>query len=132
MLDGLPELVIEGLAADDARLLLDTSIPGPIDERVKARILGEAGGNPLALIELPRGLSPAELAGGFGLPDARPLASRIEHTFLQRVQRLPPDTQLLLLTAAAEPVGEVPLLWRAAERLGIVPEAAGPTAHSPR
>ncbi len=82
-LDGLPELAVEGLAADVAALLLDATIPGPLDERVKARILDEAGGNPLALIELPRGLTPAELAGGFGLPDARSLASRIE-------QRLPP------------------------------------------
>ncbi len=126
VLEGLPELVIEGLPADEARLLLDATMPGLLDEGVQARILGEAGGNPLALLELPRGLTPAELAGGFGLPDARPLASRIEHTFLQRVQTLPPDTQLLLLTAAAEPVGEVPLLWRAAELLGIGPDAAGP------
>ena len=126
VLEGLPELVIEGLAADEARLLLDATIPGPLDERVKARILGEAGGNPLALIELPRGLTPAELAGGFGLPDARPLASRIEHTFLQRVQALPRDTQLLLLTAAAEPLGDLSLLWRAAERLGIGGEAGRP------
>ena len=126
VLEGLPELVIEGLAADDARLLLDATIPGPLDERVKARILGEAGGNPLALIELPRGLTPAELAGGFGLPDARPLASRIEHTFLQRVQTLPRDTQLLLLTAAAEPLGDLGLLWRAAELLGIGGTAGRP------
>jgi hypothetical protein len=117
--DGLPELVIEGLAADKARLLLDAAIPGPLDERVKARILGEAAGNPLALIELPRGLTPAELAGGFGLPDARPLASRIEQAFLQRVEALPRDAQLLLLTAAAEPLGDLGLLWRAAEILGI-------------
>jgi DNA-binding CsgD family transcriptional regulator len=126
VLDGLPELVIEGLGADEARLLLDATIPGPLDERVKARILGEAGGNPLALIELPRGLTPAELAGGFGLPDSRPLASRIEHTFLQRVQTLPRDTQLLLLTAAAEPLGDLSLLWRAAGRLGIGGEAGRP------
>ena len=111
--------MVEGLAADDARLLLDTTIPGPLDERVRDRILAETRGNPLALLELPRGLTPAELAGGFGLPDARPLASRIEHTFLQRVQALPRDTQLLLLTAAAEPLGDCGLLWRAAERLGI-------------
>jgi DNA-binding CsgD family transcriptional regulator len=124
--EGLPELVVEGLAADDARLLLDATIPGPLDERVKNRILGEAGGNPLALIELPRGLTPAELAGGFGLPDARPLANRLEHTFLQRVQTLPRDTQLLLLTAAAEPLGHLGLLWRAAEILGIGGAAAGP------
>src|SRR5215207_467520 len=126
VLEGLPELVIEGLAADEARLLLDAAIPGPLDERVQARILGEAGGNPLALLELPRGLTPAELAGGFGLSDARPLASRIEHTFLQRVQSLPRDTQLLLLTGAAEPLGDLGLLWRAAEILGIGGEAARP------
>ena len=125
-LEGLPELVIDGLDADDARMLLDATIPGPLDERVKARILGEAGGNPLALIELPRGLTPAELAGGYGLPDTRPLASRIEHTFLQRVQALPPETQCLLLTAAAEPLGDLGLLWRAAEMLGIGGEAGRP------
>ena len=126
VLEGLPELVIEGLAADEARLLLDAAIPGPLDERVKARILGEAGGNPLALIELPRGLTPAEVAGGFGLPDGRPLTSRIEHTFLQRAQALPRETQLLLLTAAAEPLGDLSLLWRAADRLGIGGEAGQP------
>ncbi len=123
VLDGLPELVVAGLAADEARLLLDAAIPGPLDEHVKARILGEAGGNPLALTELPRGLTPAELAGGFGLPDARPLASRIEHTFLRRAETLPRDTQLLLLTAAAEPVGDLSLLWRAAGQLGIGDDA---------
>ena len=126
VLERLPELVIEGLAADHAGLLLDATIPGPLDERVRAQILGEAGGNPLALIELPRGLTPAELAGGFGLPDARPLASRIEHTFLQRVHALPRDTQLLLLTAAAEPLGDLGLLWRAAEQLGIGGKAGRP------
>ena len=125
-LEGLPELVIEGLGPDDARLLLDATIPGPLDERVKARILGEAGGNPLALLQLPRGSGPAEIAGGYGLPDGRPLASRIESTFLQRIQALPRDTQLLLLTAAAEPLGDASLLWRAAERLEIGAEAASP------
>ena len=118
--------MIEGLPADDARLLLDATIPGPLDEQVKARILDETRGNPLALMELPRGLTPAELAGGFGLPDARPLTSRIEQSFLQRVETLPRDTQLLLLTAAAEPLGDVSLLWRAAERLGIGTEAGWP------
>jgi DNA-binding CsgD family transcriptional regulator len=117
--DGLPELVIEGLAADEARLLLDTTIPGPLDDLVRARILAETRGNPLALIELPRGLTPAELAGGFALPEARPLANRIEHSFLQRVRALPRDAQLLLLTAAAEPLGDLSLLWQAAGRLGI-------------
>src|SRR3954464_1049168 len=126
VLEGLPELVIEGLPADDSRRLLDTAIPGPLDERVKARILGEAGGNPLALLELPRGLTPAELAGGFALPDTRPLWSRIEQTFLQRARMLPRDTQLLLLTAAAEPLGDLGLLWRAAARLAISGEAGPP------
>jgi DNA-binding CsgD family transcriptional regulator len=125
-LTGLPELVVAGLAAEHARVLLDTAFPGPLDERVQDRILGEAAGNPLALIELPRGLTPAELAGGFGLADARPLASRIEHTFLQRVQTLPSETQLLLLTAAAEPLGDSRLLWQAAERLGIGLDAGRP------
>ncbi|MGZ6651610.1 MAG: hypothetical protein ACXVHB_29740 [Solirubrobacteraceae bacterium] len=120
VLEGLPELVIEGLAADEARLLLDTAIPGPLDERVKARILGAARGNPLALIELPRGLMPAELAVGFGLADARPLASRIEHTYLRRVEAPPREAQLLLLTAAAEPLGDLSLLWRAAGVSGSV------------
>jgi DNA-binding CsgD family transcriptional regulator len=123
---GLPELVIEGLGADDARVLLDAAIQAPMDERVKARILSEAGGNPLALIELPRGFTPADIAGGFGLPDAPPLAARIERTFLQRVDTLPRDTQLLLLTAAAEPLGDLGLLWRAAEILGIDGKAGRP------
>ncbi len=122
VLRALPELVIEGLPADEARRLLDAAIAGPLDERVKARILGEAAGNPLALIELPRGLTPAELAGGFGLP-ARSVTARLEHTFLQRAETLPRDTQRLLLTAAAEPLGDSSLLWRAAERLGIDAEA---------
>jgi DNA-binding CsgD family transcriptional regulator len=126
VLEGLPELLIEGLAADEARLLLDASIPGPLDERVKARILGEAGGNPLALLELPRGLKPIAEAGGFGLPGKLPLASRIEQGFAHRLEPLPEETRRVLLLAAAEPVGDVPLLWRAAEPLGIGPDAVGP------
>jgi DNA-binding CsgD family transcriptional regulator len=125
-LDGLPELVVEGLAADDARLLLDATIPGPLDERVQARILAEAGGNPLALLELPRGLTPAAVAGGFALPGAMPLTSRIEQGFVRQLEPLPAETRRVLLLAAAEPVGDVPLLWRAAELLGIGPAAAGP------
>lgn len=124
VLDGLPELVVEGLPSDDARLLLDAMIPGPLDEAVKVRILDEARGNPLALMELPRGMTPAELAGGFGLPDSRPLTSRIEQSFVQRIEALPRDTQLLLLTAASEPLGDVSLLWRAADLLGIDRAAA--------
>jgi DNA-binding CsgD family transcriptional regulator len=125
-LGGLPELRVEGLADADARALLASALPGRLDERVRDRIVAESRGNPLALRELPRGLTPAALAGGFGLPGAPPLAHRIEQTYLQRAQSLPPDTQLLLLVAAAEPVGDLGLLWRAAERLGIGSAAAGP------
>jgi DNA-binding CsgD family transcriptional regulator len=125
-LQGLPELVIEGLAAADASRLLDATIPGRLDERVRDRILGEAGGNPLALLELPRGRKPIAVAGGFGLPVAMPLSSRIEQGFVRQLEPFAADTRRLLLLAAAEPVGDVPLLWRAAERLGIKPDAAGP------
>jgi DNA-binding CsgD family transcriptional regulator len=125
-LTGLPELVVGGLADEDARWLLASAMPGRLDERVRDQIVAETRGNPLALLELPRGLTPAELAGGFGLPDARPLASRVEETFVQRVRALPGETQRLLLVAAAEPVGDVSLLWRAAEQLGIRGSAGWP------
>ena len=125
-LTGLPELLVGGLADDDARALLASALPGRLDEHVRDRIVAETRGNPLALLELPRGLTPAELAGGFGLPDARPLASRVEETFAQRVRALPRETQRLLLVAAAEPVGDVSLLWRAAQRLGIRGSAGWP------
>jgi DNA-binding CsgD family transcriptional regulator len=124
-LSGLPELVLDGVGDDDAGVLLDSAIPGPLDARVRETILAETRGNPLALLELPRALTPAELAGGFALPGA-PLADRIEQSFLRRVQSLPPDSQRLLLTAAAEPLGDVTLLWRAAERLGAGPDAVWP------
>src|SRR5213075_680991 len=123
---GLPEAVIEGLRDEDACELLRSAVTGPLDERVRDQIVAETRGNPLALLELTRGLTPAELAGGFGLPDARPLASRLEETFMQRVRALAPETQRLLLVAAAEPVGDVTLLWRAAERLGIRGDAGKP------
>src|SRR5919108_395667 len=109
---GLPDLVVTGLDDRDARALLDSAIRGRLDERVRDRLVAETRGNPLALLELPRGSTPAELAGGFGLPDARPLASRVEETFVQRVRALPPESQRLLLVAAAEPVGDVLLVWR--------------------
>ncbi|MEU1600785.1 AAA family ATPase [Streptomyces sp. NPDC005708] len=126
---GLPEMAVTGIDDKDARLLLALAIRGQLDAQVRDRIVAETRGNPLALLELPRGLTPAQLAGGFNLPDTWPLASRIEESFLMRVKSLPPQTQKLLLTAAAEPVGDVPLLWRAAKQLGIGTEAAAP-AHS--
>jgi hypothetical protein len=122
----LPQLVVEGLADSDARLLLASGIRGRLDERVCDRVVAETRGNPLALLELPRGFTPAELAGGFGVSHAGALAGRIEQSFLRRVESLPLETQQLLLTAAAEPVGDVPLLWRAAERLGIGADAIAP------
>jgi DNA-binding CsgD family transcriptional regulator len=124
ILAGLPELIVRGLPEADARALLDTAIPGLVDERVKDRIVAETRGNPLALIELPRGLTPEQLAGGFGLPDAVPLASGIEQSFLQRLGGLAADTRRLLVVAAADPVGDVTLLWDAAARLGIGIDAA--------
>ena len=115
-----------GWRTADARALLASVITGPLDERVRDRIVAETRGNPLALLELPRGLTPAELAGGFGLPGAPALSGRIEESFQRRLTPLPPATRRLLLVAAAEPVGDPVLVWRAAERLGIGVEAAAP------
>jgi DNA-binding CsgD family transcriptional regulator/tetratricopeptide (TPR) repeat protein len=125
-LEGLPELPVRGLSDVDARGLLGAALRGPLDEAVRDRIVAESRGNPLALLELPRGLTPAELAGGFGLPGTKPLASLIEQGFVRRLEPLPAQTRRLLLTAAAEGAGDVTLLWRAAGRLGIGPEAAAP------
>ncbi len=125
-LAGLPDLPLRGLPDDSARELLASAIGGPIDDRVRDRILAEARGNPLALIELPHELSPATLAGGFGLPGGRPVPGRIEASFRRRVQQLPAATQRLLLVAAAEPTGEPALLWRAVAMLGIPAGAVGP------
>ncbi len=125
-LAGLPRLDVQGLGDADARTLLSSAIRGPLDARLRDRIVAEARGNPLALLELPRGLTPAELAGGFGLPDLMPLANRIEMSFARQLEALPDESRLLLLTAAAEPVGDAALLWRAADRLGLVAAAASP------
>ena len=127
---GLPEAVLEGLRDEDACELLRSAVPGRLDERVRDQIVAETRGNPLALLELPRGLPPAELAGGFGLPavmrDARSLSRRIEESFLRRLDALPEDTRLLLLVAAAEPLGDPVLVWSAAARLSITYGASAP------
>jgi DNA-binding CsgD family transcriptional regulator len=123
---GLPELSVRGLADADARTLLDSVVPGRLDENVRDRIVAETRGNPLALLELPRGLSVAEMAGGFMRPDARPLSSRIERSFVLRVGSLPRATRKVLLTAAAEPVGDVTLLLRATKILDLPLSAIGP------
>jgi DNA-binding CsgD family transcriptional regulator len=127
-LTGLAELVVAGLSDDAARALLDSAVRGPLDERVLDRIIAETRGNPLALLELPRGLTPAELAGGFVLPGARALPDRIEESFRQRLASLAAGTRRLLLVAAAEPLGDPVLMWRAAARLGIGVDAAAPPA----
>jgi DNA-binding CsgD family transcriptional regulator len=127
-LRGLPELHVHGLRNGEARELLASAVHGPLDERVVDRIVAETRGNPLALLELPRGLSQAELAGGFGLPDAPALSGRIEESFQRQLAELEPSTQLLLLVAAAEPLGDPMLVWRAAQQLGIAPDAAPPDA----
>ena len=129
---GLPELMVEGLRDTDALELLSSVVPGRLDQRVRERILAETRGNPLALVELPKGLSPAQLAGGFGVPtamsDPSSLSGRIEDSFLRRLEVLPADTQVLILIAATEPVGDPALLWRAADELGIAYEALAPAA----
>ena len=129
-LAGLPELVIGGLREDDARALLDSALTGPLDARVRDQIVAEAHGNPLALLELPRGWTAAELAGGFGLPGAVPLAGRIEESFRRQLGALPAQPRRLLQLAAAEPTGDPVLVWRAARRLGICAEAAGPAVEA--
>jgi DNA-binding CsgD family transcriptional regulator/tetratricopeptide (TPR) repeat protein len=117
-LAGLPELRVEPLGHRDARTLLESVLPARLDEAVLDRIVVETRGNPLALIELPRGLTPTQLAGGFGLP-AVPLSASIEESFTRRLASLPHDARRLLLLAAADPLGDPALLWRAADRLGI-------------
>lgn len=128
-LAGLPDLPIGGLGESDACALLDSALPGRLDEGVRNRIVAEARGNPLALLELPRDLTPAELAGGFslpGVPTADTLTARIERSFVRRLASLPDETRRLLLVAAAEPFGDTSLLWRAASLLELGPGAAAP------
>jgi DNA-binding CsgD family transcriptional regulator len=117
--DGLPELRLGGLAEEDARTLLMSAVPGRIDERVRDRIVAETRGNPLALLDLPRSMSAAELAGGFELLPATELPRQLEEQYHQRAAELPESTQRLLLLAAAEPLGDATLIWRAAQALEI-------------
>jgi DNA-binding CsgD family transcriptional regulator len=129
-LAGLAELEVGGLRDDDARTLLESALSGPLDARVRDLIVAETRGNPLALLELPRGLTPAQLAGGFGLPGATPLTGRIEDSFARQLEALPAETRRLVLLAAADPSGDRALVWRAAGRLGIPIQAAGPAAEA--
>jgi DNA-binding CsgD family transcriptional regulator len=128
-LEGFAELRIESLGRRDARALLDSVLPARLDEQVLERLVVETRGNPLAIMELPRGLTPAQLAGGFNLPEALPLSAGIEQSFTRRLAALPRDAQRLLLLAAADPVGDPALMWRAAELLAI-PESAAETVEA--
>jgi DNA-binding CsgD family transcriptional regulator len=126
VLPALPELRINGLSDGDSRELLESVVLGRIDPRVRDRIVAETRGIPLALLEVPRNVSAAELAGGFGNTSGRASAAEIEEGFVRRVQSLPTSTQRLLLIAAAEPVGDAALLLRAAAQLGIPVDALAP------
>jgi DNA-binding CsgD family transcriptional regulator len=127
-LAGLPELDVAGLPEEDARALLDSALAGPLDEQVADLIVAETRGNPRALLELPEGLSPAELAGGFGLPGSASPTDGLEHTIGRELAAWPAGTRRLVLLAAADPSGDRALVWRAARRLGIPVQAAEPAA----
>jgi DNA-binding CsgD family transcriptional regulator len=129
-LEGLPQLSLKGLDEPDARALLSRAVPGRLDDRVRDRIIAETGGNPLALVELSQGMRPSERAGGFAPPAATDLPSRLEERYLRQVAGLPKATQRLILVAAAEPLGDAALLWRAAERLSTGPGALAPAAEA--
>jgi DNA-binding CsgD family transcriptional regulator len=124
--NGLPELLLRGLAEEDARTLLMRAVPGRLDDRVRDRILAETRGNPLALLDLPRSMSAAELGGGFELLAPRDLPRHLEDHYLQRAGELPEPTQRLLMLAAAEPIGDATLVWRAAHGLGIERSSLAP------
>src|SRR5947207_9377931 len=130
---GLPELLVEGLPEDDAAALLEsalTGLTGPLDAQVRDRSTAATHGNPLALLELPRGLTPAQLTGGFGLSSAVPLDGRIEESFGRQLEALPAQTRRLLQLVAADPTGDPVLVWRAAGRLAIGAGAAGPAVEA--
>jgi predicted ATPase len=129
-LAGHPELVIEGLRDRHVRALLDLVLPGPLDTRVRDLIVAETRGNPLALLELPRGLTPGELAGGFGLLTGTPLTGRIEDSFRRQLDALPAVARQLLQLAAADPSGDRALLLRAADRLEISVQTGVPAVEA--
>jgi hypothetical protein len=124
LLPGLPTLTLKGLTDQDAQALLTAAVPGHLDKRVRARIVAETGGNPLGLLELAKGMAEAELAGGFAGPRQASLPGQLQDHYLHRVRVLPGPAQQLMLLAAADPTGDATLLWRAAQTLGLGPDAA--------
>ena len=116
--------MVNGLGDRDARELLETAIPARLDDAVMDRLVAETHGNPLATLELPRGLTASHLAGGFGLPVSVTLAGQIEESYRRRLAKLSPNSRRLLLIVAADSTGEPGIIWRAADRLGIVDESA--------
>jgi len=127
-LDGLPTMALGRLRDADARDLLASVVRCPIDDRVRDQVLAEAGGIPGALLGLLHEVSPAQLAGGLGLPDV--LFASTTGTLFEELSELPPETRRLLLLAAADPTGDPALLWQAAAQLGITSEAAVPAAEA--
>jgi DNA-binding CsgD family transcriptional regulator len=125
---GLSEVSIAGLSDADSRAVLEASLRAPLDPVVMDRIVAETGGNPLALVELPRAMTPAEMAGGFSLLGGTTVAGRVEAGFVRRIAELPPQTQRFLVVAAAEPIGDPSAVWRAAQGLGIPADAAIPAS----
>ncbi len=123
-LEHLPAFEVRGLRNGDARASLGSAVRFKLDERVRDRIIAETRGNPLALLELPRGLAATELASGFGLIGSQALSGRIEESFVRRLESLSDSGRRLVLLAAADPVGDPPVLWRAAERLDIASATA--------
>lgn len=126
VLAGLPELSVGGLGDSDARALLLDNVYGPLDAAVCDQIITESHGNPLALLELPRTWNATDLAGRFGLPGSPPVVGKIEQSYGRRLELLPSQTRLLVIAAAAEPLGDPVLLLRAAEILGVDIAAADP------
>src|SRR5579864_5207205 len=129
-LAGLPQLTVPGLRERDARALLDSVVTGPLDARVRERIIAETRGNPLALLELPWGLTPEQLAGGFGLPSGMPLSGQMEESFRRQMAALPDQARRLLQLAAADPTGDPALVRQAASRLAIAPDAGEPATQA--
>jgi DNA-binding CsgD family transcriptional regulator len=124
LLAGLPELTLEGLSDGEARALLATATPGQLDVQVRDRIVAETRGNPLGLLELPRGTSQLELAGGFAVPSTSSVSRHLEDQYVRRVRSMPEATQQLMLLAASDATGDAALIWRAAQRLGIALDSA--------